>query len=153
MTIKAWDPRIGDLVRAFMNDGIAFNRFLGIRATELREGFARLELPYRPELVGDLFRPALHGGVLSTLLDTCGGAAAFTMVTPPDTVSTIDLRVDYLLPAGLEDLVCESTVTRMGNRVAQVDGKIFHPDAPTRLIATGKAVYNVKRRAGATAKD
>jgi acyl-coenzyme A thioesterase PaaI-like protein len=61
-------------------------------------------------------------------------------------VSTIDLRIDYLRPGGPKTLTCESTVSRMGNRVASVDSKIFHPDAPTRLIATGKAVYNVKRR-------
>lgn len=145
MTIKSWDPRVVDEIRKFMNEQIPFNRLLGVQATELSEGFARLEIPFRKELIGDPFRPAIHGGVLSTLLDACGGAAAFTLITPPDTLSTIDLRVDYLRPGELKTLICESRVTRMGNRVASVDGKIFHPDSPEKLVATGKGVYNVKR--------
>jgi uncharacterized protein (TIGR00369 family) len=128
-----------------MEEDIPFNRFLGMRLLELGEGFARVEIPFRPELIGNPYVPAIHGGVLSTLVDTCGGAAAFTQITPPETVSTIDLRVDYLRPGESRALVCESRVSRMGNRVASVDSKIFHPEEPERLIATGKAVYNVKR--------
>jgi uncharacterized protein (TIGR00369 family) len=144
---SAWDPAIGERVRLFMAEHIPFNRVLGIEVGELRAGFARLEIPFKPELIGDPFRPALHGGVLSALIDACGGAAAFTLIVPPDTLSTIDLRVDYLRPGDTKRIVCESTVTRMGNRVASVDSRAFHPDAPDRLVATGKAVYNVKRSA------
>jgi len=149
MSIKTWNPGIVEAVRQFMAEQVPFNRFLGLRVAALGEGFARMEVDFRPELIGDPMRQAIHGGVLSALIDTCGGAAGFTMVTPPDALSTIDLRVDYLRPGDKKMLVCESVVTRMGNRVASVDSKVFHPDAPARIIATGKAVYNVKRRAPA----
>jgi uncharacterized protein (TIGR00369 family) len=139
------DSRFLELVRLLMSERIPFNKHLRIRATDLREGFARLELPFRPELIGDPIRPALHGGVISTLIDTAGGAAAITMIGPRGTVSTIDLRVDYLRPGEMKTLICEATVTRMGNRVASVDARVFHPDAPDHLIATGKGVYNVRR--------
>ena len=144
MTTKP-DPSMLERVRLLVNEQIPFNKLLRIEATELREGFARLEVPFRQELIGDPFRPAIHGGVISSLIDTCGGAAALTLLVPPGVVSTIDLRIDYLRPGEPKPLVCESTVTRMGNRVASVDSRVFHPDAPARLIATGKAVYNVKR--------
>jgi uncharacterized protein (TIGR00369 family) len=104
-----------------------------------------LELPFRPEFVGDPVRPALHGGIISALIDTAGGMAAITLIAPSGTVSTIDLRVDYLRPGEMKPLVSESTVTRMGNRVASVDTRVFHPDAPEHLIATGKAVYSIRR--------
>src|SRR3954466_8740822 len=129
-----------------MEELIPFNKVLGIEVADLREGFARLEVPFRPELIGDPFRQALHGGVLSALIDACGGAAAFTMITPPaERVSTIDLRIDYLRPGEPKRIVAEATVMRMGNRVASVDMRTFHTDAPDKLIATGKGVYNVKR--------
>lgn len=144
MSIKQWSPKVLESVRAFMGEQVAFNRLLGIEVTDLREGFARMEIPFRPELIGDPFRPALHGGVLSALIDACGGAAAFTLVVPPDKVSTIDIRVDYLRPGEMRRLACESTVTRMGNRVASVDSRVFHSDGGD-IIATGKAVYSVKR--------
>lgn len=148
MSIKQWDPEVVELIRNFMENQIPFNRYLGIKATELKEGFARLEVPFRPELIGDPLRPAIHGGVLSTLIDTCGGAAAFTLITPPDTLSTIDLRVDYLRPGLQKTLVCEAKVTRLGNYVASVDMMVFHPDEPGVLIATGKGTYNIKRHKG-----
>jgi uncharacterized protein (TIGR00369 family) len=145
MTTNTWNPALAAVIRKLMEEDIPFNRFLGMRLLELGEGFARVEIPFRPELIGNPHLPAIHGGVLSALVDTCGGAAAFTQITPPETVSTIDLRIDYLRPGESRTLVCESIVSRMGNRVASVDSKIFHPEEPERLIATGKAVYNVKR--------
>jgi len=124
---------------------IPFNRYLGIEVMGLSDGFARMEIPFREELIGDPLKPALHGGVLSALIDACGGAAVFTLVDPPEKVSTIDLRVDYLRPGELSRIACEATVARMGHRVASVDMRVFHVHLPDRLIATGKGVYNVRR--------
>lgn len=132
-------------VCAFMEQQIPFNRYLGMKVPLLREGFARFELPFRDDFIGDPFRPALHGGVVSTLLDTCGGAAVWTQVEPDDRVATVDLRIDYLRPGPLADLACEAEVVRVGNRVAVTDMKLFAVEAPERIIATGKGVYNVKR--------
>ena len=145
MPLTTWDPRSIELLREFMALHIPFNKYLGMEVAKLAEGSARLEVPFRPELVGDPTRPALHGGVMSTLIDACGGAAVFTLIDPPEKISTIDLRVDYLRPGELQRIACEATVVRMGNRVASVDMRVFHPDNESRLIATGKGVYSVKR--------
>ncbi len=134
-----------DDLLAFLRDLVPFNRFLGIQIAAARDGFVRLELPFRPELIGDQSRPALHGGVISTLIDTAGGFAVWTKIEMLDRVSTIDLRVDYLAPAAAETLVAEATVVRVGNRVGVVDARCFQPSNPERIVATGKAVYNVKR--------
>ncbi len=134
-----------EFLREFMEQAIPFNRFLGIRVAELGKGFARLELPFRPELIGDPLRPALHGGVLTTLLDTCGGLAVFTSSRAGDRVSTIDLRVDFLRPGRAEPLAAEARIVRVGNRVGVVDLTAFHPELPQEPIATGKGVYNIKR--------
>jgi uncharacterized protein (TIGR00369 family) len=129
-----------------MEESIPFNAVLGVRVALLEKGHARLEVPYRPELVGDPMRPALHGGVLSALADTAGGAAVWSGV--PDErsrVSTIDLRMDYLRPARLESVIAEGRVVRLGNRVGVVDVRIFHPATEDETIATCKAVYNITR--------
>jgi uncharacterized protein (TIGR00369 family) len=133
-------------VKKFMEEQIPFNRMLGMQVTGLGEHWARLELPFREEFIGDPFRPALHGGVISTMLDTCGGAAVFTtMQSVKDRASTVDLRVDYLRPGRKETLVAEATIVRLGNRVAVVRLKAFHPGAEDEPIATGTGVYNVRR--------
>jgi uncharacterized protein (TIGR00369 family) len=130
----------------FFEGVIPFNRFLGMRIGRLDEGFVRLELPFREEFIGDPFRRALHGGVISTLIDTAGGFAVWTKVTLEDRVSTIDLRVDYLAPGHPELLIAEARVVRVGNRVGVVDIACLQPSDPDRVVATGKGVYNVKRK-------
>lgn len=135
-------------VRGLMDEQIPFNRVLGLRVREIGEGRAVLEVPFRPELIGDRERPALHGGVISALADTCGGAAVWTRVGPQDRVSTIDLRVDYLRPGRAETLLATGLVLRVGNRVGVVNIVLTHEGDP-EPIAEAKGVYAIKRVSGA----
>jgi uncharacterized protein (TIGR00369 family) len=150
MTPPLAPERRFELVKSFFEELIPFNKLLGVRLTAMGDGSARLELPYRPELIGDPVRHALHGGVISTLIDTAGGAAVWTQLGLEDRVSTIDLRVDYLAPGRPLQLVVEAKVVRTGNRVGVIDARAFHDEAPDVLVATGKGVYSIKRapRAG-----
>lgn len=127
-----------------MEEGVPFNRLLGIRGESIDEGRCVLVLPVRPEFVGDTRRPALHGGVLSALIDTAGGMAAWSTLHAEEAVSTVDLRVDYLEPAGLNDnLRAEAELVRKGNRVCHVRVRLTQGD---RVIADGSGVYSIHRR-------
>jgi uncharacterized protein (TIGR00369 family) len=145
------DPSFESLVH-FLEEQIPFNRLLGIRARHLHPGTCVLVLPWSDDLIGDPTRPAVHGGVLSTLIDTAGGAACFSMLTSrSDRVSTVDLRVDYLRPAPAADLMCTAQVVRMGNKVAVTRMEVRSSMGAQTLeeapaLATGTAVYNVVRR-------
>jgi uncharacterized protein (TIGR00369 family) len=130
----------------FFEEVIPFNKHLGVQITKADDGVVRLELPFRPEFIGDPARPALHGGVISTIIDACGGFAVWTRIDMEDRVSTIDLRVDYLSPGAPERLIAEAKIVRVGNRVAVCDVRCFHPSDESRTVATGKAVYNIKRK-------
>ncbi len=134
-----------DELRELMLEKIPFNRVLGISIEELGTGRAVFSVPFEPKLVGDPVRPALHGGVLSALADTCGGCAVWSSIGEADRVSTIDLRVDYLRPARLEDLHAIGEVLRVGNRVGVAKISLFHPSTPDELVAEAKGVYSVKR--------
>ncbi|MCK6586046.1 MAG: hotdog fold thioesterase [Polyangiaceae bacterium] len=124
---------------------IPFNKFLGMRAEHVERGRVRIALPYRDELIGDALRPALHGGVLSTLVDTVGGITLWTALENPSArVSTIDLRVDYLRPGKPELVVAEGVIVRVGRSVGVTDMRVFHPSAEDVTIATGKGVYSIK---------
>ncbi|MBU1230945.1 MAG: PaaI family thioesterase [Proteobacteria bacterium] len=125
--------------------GIPFNEVLGIKVCELREGHVRLRVPYRPDLLGDARRPALHGGVISSLVDVCGGFAVWTCCRLEDRIATIDLGVDYLRPAPDRDLYAEATVRLLGNRVGNAHVVIWSDGAPDKHVAVGRAVYNIRR--------
>jgi uncharacterized protein (TIGR00369 family) len=148
------DPKFAKLV-LFMEKQIPFNALLGMRVDMLRRGECVLRIPWTDGLIGDASRPAVHGGVISALADTAGGAACFSMLSnPADRVSTVDLRVDYLRPGPSMDLLCHAKTIRMGNKVAVARMEVFAgtlPDALSQIhtdeaIATAQAVYNVVRR-------
>ncbi len=137
-----------EAIRQFFAAGIPFNSFLGMQIVEVARGRVVADVPFRPELIGDPTRPALHGGVISTLADTVGGAAVFTLTDPGDRVATIDLRVDYLRPGRQETLRGVGRVIRVGNRVGVSAVTLLHPGAPEAPIAVAKAVYTIKRAPG-----
>ena len=130
----------------FYEQEIPFNVFMGIRVDELHQGMARLLLPFKPELLGDTRRPALHGGVITTLIDASGGLAVWTHCRKGDAIATIDIRVDYLRPGPSQDLLSESHVRLMGNRVSSVQTILYPEGDRDQVIAEGRAVYNIRRR-------
>ncbi len=133
-----------EAVLRMMEEHVPFNRMLGIRGESVEVGRAVLVLPVREEFVGDPRRPALHGGVLSALIDTAGGVAAWSALPEGETVSTVDLRVDYLEPARLAGpLRAESWLVRKGNRVCHVRVALTQDGT---LVAEGVGVYSIHRR-------
>ncbi len=132
-----------DLLKA-LAEYAPFSRLLGIKGEWIEPGRAVMVLPVREDFVGDPRRPALHGGVVSSLIDTVGGAAAWSALPPGDSVSTVDLRIDYLEPAGLgAPLRAEAELIRKGNRVCHV--RVGVTQAGT-LVAEGRGVYNIHRK-------
>ena len=132
-----------DVLR-LMEEEAPFNRLLGMKGEALEPGHAVIVLPVREDFVGDPRRPALHGGVVSALIDTTGGAAAWSALGPGESASTVDLRVDYLEPARLAGpLRAEARLLRKGKRVCHVRVSVTQDGV---LVADGSAVYNIHRR-------
>ncbi|HVK72859.1 MAG TPA: PaaI family thioesterase [Kofleriaceae bacterium] len=80
-------------------DNVPHNRALGIQIEDLGDDWALFRLPYDPRLVGNPETGVLHGGVITTLLDGCSGAAVFSRLPQIQPIATLDLRIDYLRPA------------------------------------------------------
>jgi uncharacterized protein (TIGR00369 family) len=137
---------LSTLARLF--ESTPFVGFLGMRFEVVERGRVVMAVPFRNELIGNPVLPALHGGVISALLDTCGGAAVWSQLGHGDVVSTVDLRVDYLRPGRAEKLLGEGRVIRLGNRVGVSELRAYHPGAESAPVAIGTGVYNI-RRAGA----
>ena len=127
-----------------MAEQVPFNRLLGIQGESASAGACVLVLPVRPEFVGDFRRPALHGGVVSSLIDAAGGVAAWSTLGPEESVSTVDLTVDFLEPAGLAaPLRAAAQLVRKGNRVCHVRVAVTQDG---KLVAEGRGVYNIHKR-------
>jgi uncharacterized protein (TIGR00369 family) len=134
-----------DVLRQVTEELIPFNKFLGMRVIHVERGLVEIQVPWRDELVGDPMKPAMHGGVISALADTAGGMAIWSALENPLLrVSTIDLRVDYLRPGRLENILAEAKTVRVGRSVGVADIRLFHASARGDTVATGKGVYAIK---------
>jgi uncharacterized protein (TIGR00369 family) len=146
---KARIEKTQALLKAVMEQHIAFNKYLGLRVESFDPAAPKLGFDMRPELVGNPARQILHGGVISATLDVAGGFAIMlslakdTDITPTSfpNMGTIDLRVDYLRPGRGKHFVATARIVRQGSRIA-VTHMELHNEAG-ELIATGGAAYVV----------
>ncbi|WP_461211438.1 PaaI family thioesterase [Desulfocurvus sp. DL9XJH121] len=127
---------------------LPFHAFLGIKVRHLGEGACRLAIPFRPEFIGHVGWGALHGGVISTLVDVAGGAALQTLFGLDAKLATIDLRVDYLKPALGCGLEAEARVRLSGNRVGNSHVTVYAEGDPATVLAEGRGVYNIRLAGG-----
>ncbi|MBT6179648.1 MAG: hotdog fold thioesterase [Deltaproteobacteria bacterium] len=136
-------------LKMLMEEEVPFNKHLQMKLESIREGYCLVRIPWATHLTGDASRPAVHGGVLATLLDAAGGAACWSLLeNESDRLSTVDLRIDYLRPGPAQAMICEAKVVRMGNKVCVARMEIFSEgDDPNEIgpIATGQGVYNVAK--------
>ncbi len=93
------DPiKKAEIARKFI-EFIPHCRELDMRLDEIGGGVAVISMPYDERFVGDPETGVIHGGAVSALIDTCGGAAVMSHPAAPVTTATIDLRIDYMRPA------------------------------------------------------
>ena len=72
---------------------------LGFKLTRVGRGEVEMTFPYKEEVVGNPITGVVHGGVIVSLLDTCCGCAAITVLDRRAITPTMDLRLDYMHPA------------------------------------------------------
>ena len=112
---------------------VAHIRELGIAVEERLPRGVVMRLPYREELVGNPDSGVLHGGAVTTLIDSASGFAAMASLPEPGPVATLDLRIDYLRPAAAgEDLLVRADCYRLTKRIAFVRAEAYQrsPDDP-----------------------
>ena len=86
----------------------------------------------------------LQGGILGVLADVAGGVSLYSVLPDPVQVviPTIEFKLNFLRPAGGEDVRARGRVAHHGRRIAvcQVD---LSTEGET-LLATGLFTYMIK---------
>src|SRR3989441_6828360 len=126
---------------------VPFQAQLGIESVEGAPGYAKLRLPYKKETptMGD----ALHGGAISSLIDTTGAMAAWTTAelgNPRYFGSTVGINVNYLSGAIGEEIFAEGRVLKRGKEIIYSDVRVTNGEG--KLLAQGTVVYRIVEREG-----
>lgn len=136
------DPEIEQRIIA----GIAeapFPKFLGLRYEEIRKGYARMRLPYRPELN----QPAgiIHGGAIASLIDTSVVAVMLDIAGGPiKKMVTLDMHIHYLDAGVEEDLLAHAFARRAGGRISYLEVEVVGADSG-KSISHGELCYMLVR--------
>ncbi len=126
--LETWQQRI---------DVSPFQRWLGLRVTEVDEGRMCVSLPWKEDLISNPNPPTVHGGILASVIDLLGLYSVLTAGSI--SIATVDLRVDYHRPAGPGDMTAEAMIIKLGSKVSTAETKVF--DGQGKLLASGRGVY------------
>lgn len=114
--------------------------FLEARVVEIKEGYAKISMPYKPELTRR--GGVINGGIIMTIMDFTGGLATATVNDGKDQV-TQELKVNFLEPMSKGPFTCEGKVIRKGKNTVVVEIKFF--DSENRLGAIGLGTWFIMR--------
>lgn len=124
-----------------------FSAFIGTEMEELRGGYARLSLTVGPQHAG--LGGAMHGGVVTTMMDSAMGAALSALrgeeAVRASPHATIEMSASFLAPARRGDrIVVEGRVLRLNKTVAFGEAEARRGDG--ELIARARFAFAIRRR-------
>ncbi len=132
------DQQKWDIIKMAIEQHMPANRIFGFEIVELKEGFAKIHVPFKEDFIGDFIQGLWHGGIIASIADSAAGIAASTVLTDArDKLNTIDIRIDYLSGAIKEDLYAEAELLKVGKRIIKADVKLYQKSKGTVAIARG----------------
>lgn len=122
--LLSFEPRAENYVErvraSFSRQGAM--RTIGAELLEVRPGYCSIALPVKPALLQQ--HGYVHAGMISTIVDTAGGYAGFSLFPENAAVLTVEFKVNLLAPAAGERLIAEGFVVKPGRTLAITRGEV-----------------------------
>lgn len=123
-----------------MMDGDAFSRWLGIEVVEIREGYSKLQLTVRKEMVNG-FNIA-HGGITYSLSDS---ALAFAANSYGKQCVSIETSISHTRPVNIGDeLTAECIELNRGRTIGIYQVTIYNQEG--KKVSLFKGTVNISGR-------
>ena len=118
-----------------MNPLPPYGELLGLRTERSKGGETLWVMPFRDEVVG---RPGfLHGGAIAGLLEFAALGTLYEALGGREGVKVkpINVTVDFMRGGTDHDTFAAATITRLGNRVANVEAHAWQKDRTKPIAA------------------
>jgi uncharacterized protein (TIGR00369 family) len=108
---------------------------IGAELVKVVPGEVEIQIPYRHDLTQQ--HGFLHAGIITTIVDSACGYAAFSLMPPDASVLTVEFKVNLLSPAKGELFVARGKVVKPGRTITVCSGEVFSmDDEEPKLLAT-----------------
>ena len=120
--LSAPDPGFAERVRASF-DRQTIMGLIGARMTRVEPGLAEIELPFREDLCQQ--HGFFHAGVISTIADSAGGYAGYSLFPAGASVLTVEFKINLLAPADGDLLRAVGRVVKPGRTLTVTEVEVF----------------------------
>ncbi len=111
---------------------------IGAEMTHVSPGEVHIDLPYSEVLTQQ--HGYLHAGIVTIIVDSACGYAAYTLMPVFSEVLTVEFKVNFLAPARGERFVAIGNVIKPGRTLTVCSGKVLAvSNGKEKLIATIQA--------------
>jgi uncharacterized protein (TIGR00369 family) len=125
------DPLYEERIRrSFARQGVM--RLIGAELARVGPGAVDIMLPYRADLTQQ--HGYLHAGILSTIIDSAGGYAGYTLFPADSSVLTVEYKLNLLAPGEGDFFVAEGRVAKPGRTLCIVQGEVYARSGERRTL-------------------
>lgn len=122
MTFQPRNPAfVDDIKSSFAKQQVML--LIGAELGRIEPGLVTIQLPYRQDLTQqDRY---LHAGIVTTLMDSACGYAAYSLMPTGSEVLSVEFKVNLLRPAKGETFFAEGEVIKPGKTLTVVRGNVY----------------------------
>ncbi len=123
----------------------AIMKTLNVSIDAIRPGEIELSFPYQSQLTQQ--HGFIHAGIVSTVLDSACGYAAFSLMPPDAAVLTIEFKVNLLSPSRGERFKAIGRVKKQGKTITVTEGVLVaywenESKQVATMVGTMMSVFN-----------
>lgn len=113
---------------------VPYCAWLGLTA-RIEDGAPILDMPFDPKLIGNPMLPALHGGVVGSLLETAAIVQTIWETGAVKLPKPVDITIDYLRSGKAVESHARAWLARQGRRVVSARAEMWQED-PAKPVAS-----------------
>ena len=122
--------------------------FLGIQVEGIEGDEVIMRMPYSEKIVGNADTGIIHGGSITTLMDTCCGMAMALARGKVEPNPTLDLRIDHMTAAvAKRDIIAKAEAYRVTPSIAFIRGVAIEEGSET-ILAHAVATFMIVKHRG-----
>lgn len=119
--LQAQDPDFAQRVRASFDRQTVMG-LIGARLSRVEPGLVAIELPFRDDLCQQ--HGFFHAGVTSTIADSAGGYAGYSLFPADASVLTVEFKINLLAPADGDLLRAVGRVVKPGRTLTVTEAEV-----------------------------